>query len=157
MAKCANPNWRNQDRSKWVSPAKPFMIGTSSTTEKQKKQGGVKIAADPYVDTVEHRDTKKVVSKLSLPGPSAMSPLTKKSRAVSPAKELHSADTQQAPRFSAYSRSDAVWAKRVGSASSLRQQRHLIYAKNIRASDRMDGVDAFTKRKEITFEEEVVG
>ena len=38
MTKCANPDWRSGDRSKWVSP-KPFVIRTSQgTTPRMQKK-----------------------------------------------------------------------------------------------------------------------
>ena len=158
MGKCTNPNWRNEDRSKWVAPRRPFTVRTSSSAARQKKQEKeIKISADPYVDTVHHRDTKKVATSLSL----TKSPMDNQSDnelSKISLKEFQRVNTPQAPPFSVYSKADAVWGKRVEEASSLRQQRHLLYAKNIRASERMDGVDAFAKRKkEINFGEEVVG
>ena len=61
----------------------------------------------------------------------------------------------EAPAFSPYSKPDAVWAKRVDSASSLRQQRHLLYAKEIRATEALATGPDGVKRKAMDFGEEI--
>ena len=52
------------------------------------------------------------------------------------------------PPFSVYSKKDAIWCSRVFEGNSLRQSRHLINAKQIRATEFQEGEkDTFDKRK----------
>ena len=126
MAKYSNPQWRENNKAKWVSP-KAFVIRTCSSTSHAKKP--TKIACEPYIDIKTHRDTKKVVTTLTPNHDSSKSGLL----------------NERAP-FVSYTRPDAVWKERVQTAGSLRKQQHLVFSKCIKATEKMDDFNAFAKK-----------